>query len=639
MPEVTALSRNGAKTPTGKPSRGAIAAAAERGGAGAGTAAWLRGLGESAAYMRATLALVWRSSPGMTIGLGALTLIAATVPLGVAYSGKRIVDAVVAHDRDATLFWVLVELGVIVLQSGAFRGLALVRTVLGARLGVDINSRILEKAVSLDLRYFENADFYDSLTRARREASSRPVALVTDGFQVLQNVITLTGYVALLVQFSGWVILALVVATIPATIAEMRFSKKAFKLRNWRSPESRRLMYIEHVLADDDHAKEIRLFGLGPLFLGRYKELAEAFFKEDRALALRRGGVTHAFATLASFAFYGAYAVMALAAAAAKLTLGNMTLYVLAFRNGQQSFQSVLGSIGSIYEHNLYMSNLFAFLAIEAEAHPSAFAPIAGPAVSGGAEATEVGIRFEDVGFQYPDKEVWALRHVSVFIPGGASIALVGSNGAGKTTFIKLLTRLYAPTEGRILIDGRDLRAWDETALRARFGVVFQDFNQYQMKVGENVGLGSVEHLDEAPRIERAIDRGGARELVAGLKGGLDAPLGRWFKDGTDLSGGQWQKVALARAFMREEADILVLDEPTAALDAAAEHAVFSRFRELAQGRTTIVISHRFPTVRMADRILVLEGGSVVEEGTHAALVAEGGRYAKMFALQAEGYL
>ncbi len=635
MPNVTALAQGGAKTPNGRQSRGAVAAAAERGKDGAPQPSKLRALGESVAYLKATLALVWKSSPAMTLGLGALTLVAATVPLGVAYSGKRIVDAVVAHNRDATLHWVLIELAVIVAQSAAFRGLALVRTILGARLGVDINTTILEKAVSLDLRYFENSEFYDSLTRARREASSRPVALVTDGFQVLQNVITLAGYVALLIQFSGWVILALVVATIPATVAEMRYSKKAFKLRNWRSPESRRLMYIEHVLADDDHAKEIRLFGLGDLFLGRYKVLAEAFFKEDRALAIRRGGVTHVFATVGSLAFYGAYAVMAIAAAAGHLTLGNMTLYVLAFRNGQQAFQSVLGSIGSIYEHNLYMSNLFSFLAIE----PSAPEASATALVIADSNAPEVGIRFEDVGFRYPDKDVWALRHVSVFIPGGASIALVGSNGAGKTTFIKLLTRLYAPTEGRILIDGKDLRAWDEKALRARFGVVFQDFNQYQLKVGENVGLGSVAHLDESPRIERAIDRGGARELVDGLKGGLDAPLGRWFKDGTDLSGGQWQKVALARAFMREEADILVLDEPTAALDAQAEHAVFSRFRELAQGRTTIVISHRFPTVRMADRILVLEGGAVVEEGTHAALVAEGGRYAKMFTLQAEGYL
>ncbi|HEY8090942.1 MAG TPA: ABC transporter ATP-binding protein, partial [Polyangiaceae bacterium] len=248
------------------------------------------------------------------------------------------------------------------------------------------------------------------------------------------------------------------------------------------------------------------------------------------------------------------------------------------------------------------------------------------------------GLVLEGVGFRYPGKDAWALRNIDLTIPAGESLALVGQNGAGKTTLVKLLTRLYEPTEGRILLDGKDLKAWDPEPLRKRFGVLFQDFNQYQLKVRENVGMGSVDHIDDEPRIGRAVDRGGATDLVSGLTGGLDAPLGRWFQDGTELSGGQWQKIALARAFMREEADILVLDEPTAALDAEAEHAVFTRFRELAQGRTTIVISHRFPTVRMASTIVVLDQGQVVEKGTHEELVAQGGKYAKMFALQAEGY-
>lgn len=587
---------------------------------------------ESAAHTRRTLALVWASSRPMTIALGALTGIGALVPLGVAYSGKRIVDAVVARSQDDAFRWVMVELVLVVVMAMVQRGLGLVRSLLGARLGIDINVTILEKALGLDLRFFEDSEFYDKLTRARREASSRPVALVTESFQLVQSLITLVGYAALLIQFSAWAVVGLLLATVPATIAEMRYSKQAFRVRNWRSPESRRLLYLEYVLANDEHAKEVKLFGLGPLLLDRYRTLAEQFYEEDRKLAVKRAGVTHALTLLATGAFYAAYVAMALLAAAQKITLGEMTLYILAFRMGQQSFQSMLGSIGGMYEHNLYMSNLFEYLRMTGSTS------VTSPASTSTADAASTGIVFDHVGFRYPGKEEWAVRDVDLTIAPGDSLALVGENGAGKTTLIKLLTRLYEPTEGRILLDGRDLREWEPETLRRRFGVVFQDFNQYQFKLRENVGLGSVAHLADEPRIERAVERGGATELVRSLAGGLDASLGRWFADGTELSGGQWQKVALARAFMREESDILVLDEPTAALDAEAEHAVFSRFRELAKGRTTIVISHRFPTVRMAQRIVVLNHGRVVESGSHDELVAAKGRYAHMFALQAEGY-
>jgi ATP-binding cassette, subfamily B, bacterial len=588
-------------------------------------------LRESTRHVRMTLALVWRSSRWMTVALGALTLVGGLVPLGIAYAGKRIVDGVVAHDRRTTLVWVLVELGCVVTVAVVQRGLGLVRNVLGLRLGVDINVTILEKALGLDLSYFEDSEFYDKLTRARREASSRPIALVTESFGLVQSIITLAGYAALLLRFSPWAVLALCLATVPATVAEMRYSKLAFKIRNWRSPESRRLLYLEYVLANDEHAKEVKLFGLGPMLLERYKKLSEEFYEEDRQLYVKRAVWTQVLSLVGTGTFYGAYAVMAIMTAAGLLTLGNMTMYVLAFRQGQQSFQSALGAIGSMYEHNLYMSNLWEYLRLAEKAPQIAVAPATSAAAGS-------GIVFDDVGFKYPGKDAWALRHVSLSIPPGESVALVGDNGAGKTTLVKLLTRLYEPTEGRITLDGRDLREWDPTALRKRFGVLFQDFNQYQLKVRENVGLGSVDHLEDEPRIERAVESGGAREVVTALPGGLDAALGRWFQDGSELSGGQWQKIALARAFMREEADILVLDEPTSSLDAEAEHAVFERFRALAHGRTTIVISHRFPTVRMARQIVVLDHGTIVERGTHDDLVAHAGKYARMFALQAEGY-
>jgi ATP-binding cassette subfamily B protein len=599
-------------------------------------------LRESLAHMRATLRLVWRSSPPQTTALAVFTLVAGLIPLGIAYVGKRIVDGVVAHSRQETLRWVLVELALVVCLAGVTRGLGLVRSVLGARLGIDINVAILEKAQALDLKWFEDSEFYDKLTKARREASSRPISLVTEGFSLVQSAVTLVGYATLLLRFSGWAVLGLFAATVPATIAEMRYSKLAFRVRNWRSPESRRLLYLEYVLANDEHAKEVKLFGLGPTLLGRYKQQSEQFYDEDRRLYVQRAKWTQLLSLIGTGAFYAAYAAMALLAASGALTLGNMTMYVLAFRQGQQAFQSALSGIGGIYEHNLYMSNLWEFLgivgsaeALAARAHTNGAAQL-GEGSANGKPAR--GIVFEDVGFRYPNKEAWALRHIDLVIPAGQSLALVGENGAGKTTLVKLLTRLYEPTEGRIVLDGRDLRDWDATELRARFGVLFQDFNQYQLKVRENVGMGSIDHVGEADRVERAVERGGARSVAQSLTGGLDAMLGGWFQGGTELSGGQWQKIALSRAFMREESDILVLDEPTAALDAEAEHAVFERFRQLAEGRTTIVISHRFPTVRMASRIVVLENGSVKESGTHDELVAQGGKYARMFALQAEGY-
>ncbi|MDI3288580.1 ABC transporter ATP-binding protein [Polyangium sp. 15x6] len=589
-----------------------------------------------------TLLLLFRSAKLATITLFVLTLAAAVLPLGVAYAGKAIVDAVAAHSREATLRWVLVELALVAALALVQRGMGLIRSLIGARLGLDINGAILEKALTLELRHFEEPQVYDQLTRARREASSRPLAMVTETFGIVQSLVTLAGYGALLFRWSGFAVLALALASLPGAIAEVKLGNLAFRLRNWRSPEARKLNYLEYVLANDAHAKEVKLFGIGPLLLDRYRALGEKFYREDRSLAVQRAGLGWGLSLLGTAAFYACYASMALGAASGDLTLGDLVLYGISFRQGQQAFQSILSSLGGMYEHNLYMSNLFSYLAIptnDGTIAPKIALPDAAKREAGVDEVgREQGIRFEGVSFRYPGQEKLALAKLDLFVPRGQSVALVGHNGAGKTTLIKLLTRLYAPTEGRILLDGKDLAAWDLDALRRRIGVVFQDYNRYQLTARENVGFGSTLHMEDTARLSRAITRGGAEEVLATLPSGLDTQLGRWFKDGTELSGGQWQKVALARAFMREEADVLVLDEPTAALDAEAEHAVFERFRKLAEGRTTFVVSHRFPTVRMADRILVIDGGRVIEEGTHTELVAKDGRYARMFALQAEGY-
>jgi len=585
-------------------------------------------------YALRTLRLVAASSPALMALLVGFTLLGAFAPILVAYAGKHIIDAVVAADSALTEQWVLLELASVVALGLALRGLGLVRSILGARLGTDVNVQILSKAQSLALEFFENAEFYDKLTRARREASSRPVALVSDAFQVLQNALTLGGYAAVLTRFSGWLVLGLLVATVPAALSEMRYAKIGFQLRNWRSPDTRRLLYLEYVLANDEHVKEVKLFGLGQHLLARYRALAESFYVQDKRLAVRRAAWTQALSLLGTLAFYGAYLLMAVQAARGRLTLGTLTLYIVSLRQGQQAFQSVLAGIGNLYEHNLYMSNLFEYLGL-ASASGTLTGSAPAPALP---VATSAELRFENVGFRYPGKEAWALRHLDLTIAPGESLAIVGKNGAGKTTLVKLLARLYRPTEGRILLAGIDLEEWPLDELHKRISVLFQDFNQYQLSVRENIGFGSLPHLDDGSRIERAAERGGADTVVQALPGGLDARLGTWFEKGSELSGGQWQKVALARAFMREEADILVLDEPTAALDAEAEHAVFERFRQLSAGRTTIVISHRFPTVRMARQIIVLENGALVEHGSHAELIALGGRYAHMFALQASGY-
>jgi ATP-binding cassette subfamily B protein len=433
----------------------------------------------------------------------------------------------------------------------------------------------------------------------------------------------------LLAHFSPWAVAVLLLAGLPAFVAEAKFSGDAFRLFRWRSPETRMQIYLETVIAREDHAKEVMLYRLGPRLLERYRDIFRRLYAEDRALTVRRDLWGFALGSIATAALYVAYAWIAVTAVRRIITVGQMTMYVALFRQGQAAVSAMLAAVGGMYEDNLYLSTLYEYL--ETPVPLPKGAAMRGP-------HPEDGVRFEDVSFTYPGAEEPALEHITLHLTPGSSLALVGENGSGKTTLIKLLTRLYAPTSGRILLDGQDLAEWQEGALRERIGVIFQDFARYQMLVGENVGAGDERFFEDEQRWREAAAKGRASEFIAELPAGYHTQLGKWFRDGRELSGGQWQKIALSRAFMRTRADILVLDEPTAAMDAQAEAEVFEHFRQLARDRITILISHRFSTVRMADQIVVLNRGRVVERGSHEELMRLNGRYAHLFTLQARGY-
>jgi ATP-binding cassette subfamily B protein/ATP-binding cassette subfamily C protein len=588
-----------------------------------------------------TLRLVWKADRRGTSLVALLTLVLALLPAGIAWIGKLIVDGVVlsarsglSADRERVLWLVAAELLLMAFQLAASRLLSLRRELLRGALGNQVNESILEKALSLELRHFEDADVYDKMQNARREASSRPLSLVMQAFAIAQNTVTLAALSGLLLRLSPPSVLVIVAASVPAFLAEARLSADSFRMWTWRAPEGRRLNYLEWILTRDSHVKEVKLFGLGPLVLDRYRALFQKFFDEDRQLAFRRLRAGVAFGALSLAAFYGMYALMAGRASRAEISLGDLTLYIAVFRQGQGAIQAVLQAVGGLYEDALFMSNLFDYLAIRTGGEAPRTSPPRSPA-----RGRPGAIEIEGVSFQYPGTGEWALRDLTLTIAPGEKLGLVGQNGAGKTTLVKLLLRLYDPTEGSIRYGGVDLRDMDPDDLRSRIGAVFQDFVRYQFTAAENVGLGSPPHLENRLRIVEAARRGGAAELVEGLPHGWDTVLGGWFEAGQELSSGQWQKLAVSRAFMREDAELLVFDEPTAAIDAAAEHELFQRFQALAAERTAIVISHRFSTVRIADRIAVLHAGRLEELGSHRDLVAQGGRYAHLFGLQARGYL
>ncbi|MGA7932436.1 MAG: ABC transporter ATP-binding protein [Kovacikia sp.] len=587
-------------------------------------------------YCWRAVELVWTTDRTLTILLAVLTLVGGLLPAAIAYLGKLIVDGVIlaARSESSAAHWqALSYLGLeaiaVVFLAGSKQGLALCQSLLRALMGQKVNVLILEKALTLDMAHFEDSEFYDKMTRARREASSRPLSLVGRTFGFVQDALSLVTYGALLLRFSVWAVLILMVAAIPAFIAETRFAGEAFRLFRWRAPEARQQSYLETLLAREDFATEVKLFQLGPMLLDRYRNIFHRLYTEDRELSIRRAVWSFFLSLLSTAAFYGAYTWIVLEAIAGRISLGDLTMYLVVFRQGQAAFSSALAGISGMYEDSLYLSNLYEFLEEE-------IPEPAGNAVSGPRSGD--GLRFEKVCFTYEGNAKPALQEVSFHLKPGEKLAIVGENGSGKTTLIKLLTRLYTPNSGRILLDGLDLQEWNMEVLQRRIGVIFQNFVRYQLIVGENVGVGDVEYLDDSTRWEIAAKKGSAYPFIEEMPEGFQTQLGKWFKGGRELSGGQWQKIALSRAFMRSQADILVLDEPTSAMDAEAEVQIFDRFRAMTEQQMAILISHRFSTVRMADQIIVLANGELIEQGTHEALLAARGRYARLFSLQAAGY-
>lgn len=602
--------------------------------------------GETPRSVRAALrnlprafSLVWACSRSGTLFMATLTLLGGLLPAAQAYTAKLIVDSVVgglqaglpaADGVRSAIPYLLMEFGLLLGNTAITQGRSLTEHVLHSRLNHQINSEIIRKALELDLRYFEDAKFYDKLQNARREADWRALRIVNGGFLLAQNVITLTSLGALVLRFSPLLLVVIMAAAVPSFMAQSKYARLSFRVLSWRAPEARRLAYLEELLTTAHSAKEVKLFNLGIPLLGRYQKLYHKFHEEDTQIAIRRSMASVGWGLLSTVTYYVSYAWIIWRALAREITLGDMTMYIAVFRQTQGTFRALFDGTAELYENSLFLDNLFGFLELE----PAM--PVAQNARPAPTKIT-TGIEFRNVSFRYPGVDHYVLRDVNLLINPTERIALVGLNGAGKTTLIKLLTRLYDPTEGQILLDGIDLRDYDLASLRRCVGVIFQDFVRYHLAARENIGFGRIEEAENMERVAAAAQRGGATSIVDRLPQGYETLLGRQWERGHELSGGEWQKIALSRAFMRD-AQVLVLDEPTASLDAAAEYEVFRRFGELTEGKMALLVSHRFSTVRMADRIIVIEDGRITENGPHHELLAAGGTYARLFNVQAEGY-
>jgi ATP-binding cassette, subfamily B, bacterial len=591
------------------------------------------------------LRMVWDTNPGYVVGILLLRIARSVVPLAVLWIGKLIVDEVVhsinVAQSGGIVSWsrlamlVGIELAIALVGEGLSRVSALLESLLGDLFANRTSVQLMKHAANLDLEQFEDAEIYDKLERARRQTVGR-IGLFTMLLATLQDLITLITLAAALTVYVPWLLLLLVVAVLPSLLGETHFASLGYSLLYSWTPERRQLDYLRYIGASDISAKELKLFGLSDFLVGRYDRLSDEFYQANRSLAVRRSVASTLLSFVGTLGYYGAYAVIIYLTVighrspAGVFTIGVLTFLAGSFRQSRDLIQRVLLSLSQVFEQSLYLEDLFSFLDIQ-------------PSIRRNPEAKQVpvpirqGFVFDGVGFRYPRAESWAVRNLNFTLAPGERIALVGENGAGKTTLVKLLARLYDPDEGRILLDGVDLREYDVDSLRRNVGVIFQDFVRYDFALKENIAVGNIARIEDDPAIKAAAERSLADSVAQRLAGQYDQMLGKRFEGGVDLSGGEWQKVALARAYMRD-AQLLILDEPTAALDARAEYEVFLRFSELTKGRMAVLISHRFSTVRMADRILVLKGGELVEQGTHEALVELGGLYSELFQLQAAGY-
>ena len=599
-----------------------------------GDATWRTRLA-SLRNIRPLLGMVWDTSPALVSITTALRLVRALLPLAMLWVSMLILDGVVAWIKrgngDAAGLWRLValELGLAVLSDLLARANSLADSLLGDRFTNRISVRLIEHATQLDLASFEDPVFYDKLERARRQTTGR-IGLLAAVLNVAQDTLSLISLSASLIVFSPWLMILLVAAVIPAFLGETHFTTLAYSVLYRWTPQRRLLDYIRLLGASNQSAKEVKIFGLGPHLAERYREVSERIYEDNKKVAVKRASVGFLLNLVSTGGYYGAYAVVLIRTLARALSVGMFMFLTGAFSRSRMYIEKILQSFTDISDQALYLKDLFEFFEMKPAIRslPNAL-PAPRPIRS--------GFEFKNVAFAYPGSDRMVVENISFHLETQEKIALIGENGAGKTTLVKLLARLYDPTAGQILLDGVDLREYDVEDLRKEIGVIFQDYMRYELLVKENIGFGKIEDLADRSRIEMAAQKSMAFQVIGKLPNGYDQMIGRRFDGGVDLSGGEWQKFALARAYMRD-AQLLILDEPTATLDARAEYEVFRRFAELTKGRMAVLISHRFSTVRMADRILVLQNGRIFEQGTHAHLVALGGQYAELFELQAAGY-